>query len=245
MIDEVLSTSGYVFSFYARQVEGWGTTAGWVRPASTQPCFDRLLLFLYGKAHERISVHLGVSMVPTGNTWRGLFDGKTFTHSDSSDGLFKIRTTKETTTFIRTILPEVSAAHQIASRQLSPALVSRTQKAVEASQYFRRQLPSVIDNLQGYWEQQLLRLSRSQYDVVKRFRYWDVISLPYNNDEEEERVILCYKIAVLTIVSCGENAPSHFCFDHSTTVDDSMDFAWCVQILASQIHSPQLWQLTA
>lgn len=240
-IDAVLQQSGFQFAFYARTSPVWRTYAGWARRTRGFPCFDRVMFFLCGEKHDEISVDVGVSLVPTSNTWLGLFESHTFDHELAREKLISIGNNRQRTEFIERVVPEIDQAYQGAPRDLAAELVERTQRARAAASYYSQAIPDSIPDLDVFLERQLGDATADERQLIKQAPYWCLISFKGSQAGEVARVFSCYKIAVATIVLAARNFDQHGFFRGTEDIDDCCDLPLCIQILASRIHSPALW----
>lgn len=240
-LDAVLQQSGFQFAFYARTSPVWGTYAGWSRRTSGFPCFDQVMFFLYGKKHDAISVDVGVSLVPTSNTWMGLFESHTFDHELAREQVISIGTDRQRAEFIERVVPQIDQAHQGAPRDLAGELIERTQRARAAASYYSQAIPDSIPDLDAFLERQLGEATADERQLIKQAPYWSLITFDCSQAGKAAWVVSCYKIAVATIVLAARNFDQHGFFRGNEDIDDCCDFPLCIQILASRIHSPALW----
>lgn len=241
-VDSQAANYGYTFSDVSRMPTGWWR-ASWVRPYEEDgfSCFS--LEWIRGRQRE-VGVEYGYSLVPTSNSWMGIGAFSPLDRpSNISSGVYQVANKKGSSSFSQWLVPEVCGALEREVPALSVEVLASTERGRHAVSRYMAALPDDTSDLSFVYDILRAQADSVATEVIRTFPYWNVLSFGESPPENEEREILCYRIAV-ALFAIAES-PSVRCglFDINESVDRPGEFGICLQIIASRLHSPKMWSL--
>lgn len=223
----VLSHDGQMWGFLKGSV-------GFVRRGAVSNIFEFVTVV---RRQNSIQFFLRLSAVPTGNTWRQMV--KQIPVTEEAHAPLITNTCPSWNKAIGTLMDQFDSLFETSTLDAS-TLQSDTEAARSRAAMYLAPYSALYPCRPDLMLEQIrAELSPTTRESARLMTQMSLVNLPCHA-ADEDRMLASYKCATAIIVSTHENGMSG-AFSPKLIPDQTPDLAVCIQIMASQLFAPHLW----